>query len=211
MFLSPLSAQDLATMARPHVAYDHSRLVAIAEQASKSTNLKGVDVACKYVQEEAGISSHSKVTFERSATTPEYESVQTVNVLAFIACSQGIPLPASWRTASLRLPLDEMAGRSADAERSSAYPGLTCEILGMPKTFADTSNGDSERAPGSVVILQAQAGERLAHLLCAHVERNRWLCHRGSFLECVFEVENPFDAADLEEKDVARGAWSAAK
>ena len=38
-------------MARQHVAYDHSRLGAIAEKASKSTKLKGVDVACKYVQE----------------------------------------------------------------------------------------------------------------------------------------------------------------
>ena len=50
-------------MARQHVAYNHSRLVAIAELASKSTNLKGVDVACKYVQEEAeivGASSRSQ-------------------------------------------------------------------------------------------------------------------------------------------------------
>ena len=68
-------------MARQHVAYDHSRLGAIAEKASKSTKLKGVDVACKYVQEEARISSHSKVTFEWSATTPEYERVETVVVL----------------------------------------------------------------------------------------------------------------------------------
>ena len=142
-------------MARPHVAYDHSRLVALAEQATKFTKLRGVDAACKYIQEEAEISSHSKVSFEWSATTPEYKRVETVDVLAYKAHSRGIPLPVSWRTASQCLPLDEMAGRSADAERSSAYPGLTCEILGMPKTFTDTSNGDSERAPGSVVILQA--------------------------------------------------------
>ena len=135
--------------------------------------------------------------------------MEAVDVVAHNADSRGIPLPVPWRTASLCLALDEIAGRSAHAERSSAYPGLTCEILGMPKAFADTSNGDSERAPGSVVILQAQAGERLAHLLCAHVEGNRWLCHRGSFLGGVFDVDNPFDAADLVEKDVVLDAWDA--
>ena len=135
--------------------------------------------------------------------------METVDVVAHHAHGNGIPLPASWRTASLCLPLDELAGRSADAERSTAYPGLTCEILGMPKVFTEPSSGDSERAPGGVVILQAQAGERLAHLLCAHVQGNRWLCHRGSFLEGVFGVDNPFDAADLVEKDVVLDAWDA--
>ena len=160
-------------MARQNVAYNHSRLVAIAEQATTSTNLQGVDLVCTYAQEGAEVSSHSKVAFQWSATTPEYQRVETVEILAFNAYSRGIPLPVTWRTTSLCLALDEMAGRSADAERSSAYPDLTCETLGMPKAFAAPSSGDSELAPGSVVILQAQVGERLAHLLCAHVEGNR--------------------------------------
>ncbi len=42
-------------MARQNVAYNHSRLVAIAEQATASANLRGVDLACKYVQEGAEI------------------------------------------------------------------------------------------------------------------------------------------------------------
>ena len=63
-------------MARQNVAYNHSRLVAIAEQATASTNLRGVDLACKYVQEGAEISSHSQVTFQWSATTPEYQGVR---------------------------------------------------------------------------------------------------------------------------------------
>ena len=79
MILSLYSTQDLTTMARHLVAYDHSRLVTIAEKATKSTKLKGVDVACKYVQEEDEVSSQSKVTFEWSATTPEYQWVETEN------------------------------------------------------------------------------------------------------------------------------------
>ena len=43
-------------MARQYVAHDHSRLVAIAETATASTNLKGFDFACRYVQEEVTIS-----------------------------------------------------------------------------------------------------------------------------------------------------------
>ena len=116
-------------------------------------------------------------------------------------------MPTSWRTVSLCLPLDEMACRSADAERSAAYPELTCEILGMPKPVAVPSTDDF--TPGNVVALRTQAGERLDYLLCAHVQNARWLCHRGSFLDGHFDNDNPFDAADLVEKDVVREAWHA--
>ena len=78
----------------------------------------------------------------------------------------------------------------------------------MPKAFAEPLSGDSELAPGSVVIFQALAGERLDHLLCAHVEDTRWLCHPGSFLEGQLDFDNPFDAADLVEMDILRDAWS---
>ena len=120
--------------------------------------------------------------------------------------NRGILLPSCWHTASLCHSLDEIAGRSADAARSAAYPDLTCEILGMPKTVALPSG--EEMAPGSVVALQTRVGERLDHLLCAHVENARWLCHPGSFLEGQLDFDNPFDAADLVEMDILRDAWS---
>ena len=147
--LSPYATQDLATtMARQRVAYDHSLLVGIAEQATTSANLQGVDLVCKYVQEAVQISSRSYVTFQWHATTLDHQAEERVRVSAKDAYNHGVPLPTSWRTASRCLSLDEMADRSADAERSAAYPDLTCEILGMPKAVAVPSS--DELAPGSV-------------------------------------------------------------
>ena len=59
----------------------------------------------------------------------------------------------------------------------------------------------------SVVALQI-LGERHDHLLCAHVESTRWLCHRGSFLEGHIDINNPFDPADIVDMDIVRDAWS---
>ena len=174
-------------MATQRVAYDHARLVAIAEEATASTNLRGFDLACTYVQEDVQITKNAEATFQWSAKTSDYERVEEVRVIARNANNQGVPLPTSWRTVSLCLPLDEMACRSADAERSAAYPELTCEILGMPKPVAVPSTDDL--TPGNVVALRTQAGERLDYLLCAHVQNARWLCHRGSFLEGQFDNE----------------------
>ena len=62
--VSPYAAQDLATMARHNVAYHHASLVELAEQTTTSTNLEGVALTCKYVQETVEISSPAKVTFQ---------------------------------------------------------------------------------------------------------------------------------------------------
>ena len=193
-------------MARQRVAFDHARLVDLAEQATTSTNLQGVDLVCTYVQEEAKLSRRSNVTFQWHAKTQDHQTSEQVRVRVDNAYNQGIPLPTSWRTASRCISLDETANRSADAERFVAYPDLTCEILGMAKTVAVPSS--DELAPGSVVALKSQRGERLDYLLCAHIESTRWLCHRGTFLEGRLNVDNPFDPADLVEKDIVRDAWS---
>ena len=49
--LSPYATQDLPIMVRHHAAYDHVGLAELADQATTSTNLPGVDLACNYVQE----------------------------------------------------------------------------------------------------------------------------------------------------------------
>lgn len=120
--------------------------------------MPGVELTCTYVP-----SSHTKVTFLWSAKTLDYQHGESVRVLAHNAFSKGVPLPTSWRTASSCLSLDEKANRSADAERSSAYPDLTCEILGMPKPIAVPST--DALVPGGIVALQMRAGEQLDRLL----------------------------------------------
>lgn len=40
-----------------------------------------------------------------------------------------------------------------------------------------------------------------------HIFGNRWFCHHGSFIEGHFHAENPFDVADLVEKDLLRDSW----
>ena len=69
-------------MATQRVAYDHARLVALAEEATASTSLKGFDLACKYVQEDVAISWNTKARFQWSARTSEYERVEEVRVKA---------------------------------------------------------------------------------------------------------------------------------
>ena len=127
-------------MARQRVAFDHAMLVDLAEQATTSTNLQGVDLVCTYVQEEAKLSRRSNVTFQWHAKTQDHQASEQVRVRVDHAYNQGIPLPTSWRTASRCLSLDETANRSADAERCVAYPDLMCEILGMAKTVAVPSS-----------------------------------------------------------------------
>ena len=129
-------------MARQRAAFDHGRLVDTAEQATTSTNLQGVDLVCTYVQEEVKLSRRSNVTFQWHAKTLDHQTSERIRVRVDNAYSQGVPLPTSWRTASRCFSLDETANRSADAERSVAYPDLTCEILGMVKTVAVPSSDE---------------------------------------------------------------------
>ena len=54
--------------------------------------------------------------------------------------------------------------------------------------------GDHE--PGGTVILSGD-GSRMAHLLCAKVVGDTWLCHRGSFLDGALNTSVPLSEHDL--------------
>ena len=69
-------------MARHNVAYDHANLVELAEQTTTSTNLEGVALTCKYVQETVVISSRAQVTFQWNATTLDHQAEERVRVHA---------------------------------------------------------------------------------------------------------------------------------
>jgi hypothetical protein len=95
--------------------------------------------------------------------------------------------------------LDARAGDSASSARIRE-PGLKeieCAFLGQAKA-------PIARA-GQVVALQ-EKGARVVYLLCAHIEKNDWLVHRGSFVNGLLD-ENPFQEKHLVHKDIVGEAW----
>ncbi len=187
--------------------FEADRLHTLARNAAQSASLPGAELTCTYREEHTPVSSHARVSFQWHLKASEFEENQTVNVRADNIASHGIPLPESWCTASRCLKLDEIAARSADAEGAKiGLAQLSCTVLGQAK-HAPLPALDAPMAPGAAVSLQTSAGERLDFLLCAHVEGDRWYCHRGSFDGDALNGERPFDLNDLCLKDLLRDAW----
>ena len=110
-------------MARQRVAFDHAMLVDLAEQATTSTNLQGVDLVCTYVQEEAKLSRRSNVTSQWHAKRQDHQTSEQVRVRVDHAYNQGIPLPTSWRTASRIGALGGLADKN-DSNLVKSYAGI---------------------------------------------------------------------------------------
>ena len=79
------------------------------------------------------------------------------------------------------------------AQDNTRYDGR-CLLLGLPKsaTVAGTSG-----APGSAVEIHAASGLKQSYLLCAHVERDSWLAHKGSMTGGALDEDDPFSTRDL--------------
>ena len=109
-----------------------------------------------------------------------------------------MPLPASWKTSLRCLSLPDLAEKSAHVAREGGVREARCVVLGQPKPSPLPEPGAALQ-PGAVVLL----GQRIEHLLCAHVEGDLWLCHFGSFDEIWLD---PFDYTALCQKDLVRDA-----
>ena len=107
---------------------------------------------------------------------------------------RGVPFPKNWQTALRCSNLPTIAEDAAKAARDELGNDIDCKLLGVAKGTALPEPG--ERQPGATVLL-AGDGFRMAHILCAQIDGNTWLCHRGSFQDGVLSSWNPLDATDL--------------
>ena len=110
------------------------------------------------------------------------------------AAGQGVPFPKIWQTALRCSNLQEIAEGAAKAARDELGRDTDCKLLGVAKRTTPPEPGDHE--PGGTVMLSGE-GSRMAHLLCAKVDGDTWLCHRGSFLDGALNTSLPLSEHDL--------------
>ena len=82
----------------------------------------------------------------------------------------------------------------AKAARDELGRDIDCMLLGVAKRTTPSEPGEHE--PGGTVLLSGE-GSRMAHLLCAKVDGDTWLCHRGSFLDGALNTSVPLSEHDL--------------
>ena len=81
------------------------------------------------------------------------------------------------------------------AARKEVGGEINSKLLGVCKKVSLPEPG--EQKPGATVLL-AGDGPRVAHLLCAHIDGDTWLCHRGSFdADGKLNKTDPFNYHDL--------------
>ena len=105
-----------------------------------------------------------------------------------------MPFPDGWHTALRCSNLQAVADEAAKAARDELGGDIACKLLGavIKTTLPETI----EHKRGATVLLSGD-GSRMAHLLCAHIDGDTWLCHRGSFQGDALSAWNPLDATDL--------------
>ena len=132
-----------------------------------------------------------------------YDAAAEVEVLCHNIVNKGVPLPEHWHTAMQCLAVSDIANSSARKVCDARFTDVCCVLLGQ----AAAKFGSHEKVGQSIAL--TVNGERIVFLLCAHVENNDWLCHRGSFVEGALAA-SPFHEHDLVCKDIVKDAWKAA-
>ena len=100
-----------------------------------------------------------------------------------------------WGWAPAMFPdLRNFGAPRADARQERVGGEIDCKFLGVARETRLAEPG--EHTPGATVLL-AENGSRRAFLLCAHVEGDTWLCHRGSFQDDELSKTDPLNEHDL--------------
>ena len=180
--------------------FDRERLHGIAERATCQSPLPNTQ--CTYLQHDGSVANHTLVAFEWQLQVEGVQYRHVVSVTADNASKHGVPLPESWRTAMVCSSLDEIADRLAVEHGAKLGLNLSCTILGQLAAPPEAGS-----TPGTVVALKAPSGARMDFLLCARIDGDRWLCHGGTLLNGILNRENPFDPADVVEKDIVCSAF----
>ena len=116
----------------------------------------------------------------------------------------GTSMPEQWKTALKCRRLSVIARESAALfEEHSGLRDVTCRVIGLPRPVTIHLDGRIEL--GSILKL-AMGIAPVEYVLCAHVEGQTWLCHRGSF-EGNALSRTPFDESDLAVKVLTADLW----
>jgi hypothetical protein len=139
-----------------------------------------------------------------SAGETSLDEAVVVTVRCRHAVTRGVPLPDAWPHALRGMSLPSMAMSSAQkVQEQCGLPNIRCRIIGQPK-YSPLPPVDVQNEPGAIAILAGAGGAHVEHLLCAPVDENRWLCHRGSFCAGQLDEGEPFNPRDLLIQDLDR-------
>ena len=113
-------------------------------------------------------------------------------------------MPEPWKTALRCSRLPGIAReRAALFEEESGLRDVSCRVVGLPRPVAIHLDGRIEL--GSILKL-AMGIAPVEYALCAQVQSQSWLCHRGSLQGNTLST-TPFAETDLVLKDVIADLW----
>jgi hypothetical protein len=159
-----------------------------------SCNYRGVvkdDGACD-INERATF--RGTIAYEWRVCACGYDEKALVSVRCGNASDRGVPFPDGWQTAVRCSNLQTVAEDAAKAARDEIGGEIACKLLGVAMRTAIPE--PCEHLPGATVLL-AGDGSRMAHLLCARITGDTWLCHRGSFQDGKLNESDPLNEHDM--------------
>ena len=154
------------------------------------------------------ISRRCVVHFDWHISVHGYDEHHGVSLMCGHACARGVSFPESWRTGLRCIGLGQKAEAAAQGLRGrSNIRDVQCVLLGHPRP-APLPAPEVTGVPGAVVQLQTGVGMRQDYLLLAHIEEDRWICHKGVLdSDGALDVSDPFAVGGLVEKDILRDAF----
>ena len=110
-----------------------------------------------------------------------------------------MPLPDGWQVAFRALVLPKIAQRSAaKANAESGHCFLHCKVLGAALPFPELAVSLQGEQVGSLMVLAASGGGRVAVVLCAHVQGMEWLYYP----HCNGDAADTIESAHLVRDDM---------
>ena len=145
----------------------------------------------------ATVRGNSCVAYRWTVVGDGFEEQHVTHVRTDKAVCRGVAFPKGWKMGLQNLDIpDVVRGHVERAKVESRVPGLGCRLLGAPKRVRIPEGGHQV---GAVVSLNG-----MATALCAHVDEDQWLCHRGSCSPGgTPDEENPWRVKDLEACNVS--------
>jgi len=134
----------------------------------------------------------STIAYEWHASAGGHHEQSWVRLRCDNASGKGVPFPKAWHTALRCSNLATLGEEAAKAAREEIGGEIACKLLGVAKR----TDEPGEHQPGATVLL-AGDGSRMAHLLCARISGDMWLCHRGSLQDGVLNDSDPLNEHDL--------------
>ena len=159
-----------------------------------SCEYRGVAVGNGVTDAAAHITRRCTLVYEWHIECSGLSESCLVNIACDNADRQGVPFPKTWQTALRCTNLQAIADGAAKAAGEEVGGNIECKLLGVARSTTLPEPG--EHKPGATVLL-AGDGTRMAHILCARISGDTWLCHRGSIQEGVLNESDPLNEHDL--------------